>query len=187
MVIHWRSHAFKGFTVEAHGTVVLTARGTGSWSHPCVLSLVTVRIHMSGKLIRPAPLGSRELLLRMFEEPNLVAAVQALPAPALGKLIEHIGLADAGEIVALATTDQIRRIFDDDLWRSERPGQDETFAADRFASWLEIMLEAGEGFAAEKLAELPEDLVTLALSKQVLVVDLDELAATLAPSLSDDD
>ncbi|MBN2574866.1 MAG: UTP--glucose-1-phosphate uridylyltransferase [Deltaproteobacteria bacterium] len=75
-----------------------------------------------------------------MEQPNLVAAIEALPAPALGKLIDHVGLEDAGEIVALATTEQIRRILDDDLWRSEGPGQDESFAADRFALWLEIML-----------------------------------------------
>ena len=88
--------------------------------------------------------ASRALLTRILDEPNLVAAVQALPAPVLGKLIDHVGLEDAGEIVALASTEQLKRIFDDDLWRSERPGKDETFDASRFALWLEIMLEAGE-------------------------------------------
>lgn len=118
---------------------------------------------MSSKLTRPSPLGSRALLTRILDQPNLVAAIQALPAQALGRLIDHVGLEDSGEIVALATTEQLRRIFDNDLWRSERPGKDESFDAGRFALWLEVMLEAGEEFAAGKLAELPEDLVTLAL------------------------
>ncbi len=139
-----------------------------------------------------SPLPSRKvapraLLTRILDEPNLVAAVQALPAPALGKLIDHVGLEDAGEIVALATTLQLKRIFDDDLWRSERPGKDETFDANRFALWLEVMLEAGETFAAEKLAELPEDLVTLALHKHVLVINIEELALAMADRMSDDD
>jgi hypothetical protein len=132
-------------------------------------------------------LAPRALLTRILDEPNLVAAVQALPAPALGKLIDHVGLEDAGEIVALATTSQLKRIFDDDLWRSERPGQDETFDAHRFALWLEVMLEAGDAFAAEKLADLPEDLVTLALHKHVLVINIEELALAMADRMFDDD
>ena len=113
--------------------------------------------------------------------------MQSLPAAALGKLIDHVGLEDAGEIVALATTEQLRGVFDDDLWRAERPGQDETFDADRFGRWLEIMLEAGEEFAAERLVELPEDLVTLALAKHVLVVDIEAMAVAMSERQSDDD
>jgi hypothetical protein len=141
---------------------------------------------LPGKLRRSSP-GAHGLLARILEAPDLVAAVQGLPAAALGRLIRHVGLEDAGEIVALATTGQLRRIFDDDLWHSDRPGQDETFDADRFALWLEIMLEAGEAFTAQKLCELPEDLVTLALAKQVLVIDIDRLGVAMSNRRSDDD
>jgi len=141
----------------------------------------------SGKLTRPAPLGSRELLARMLEHPSLVAAVQSLPAPALTRLIGHVGLEDAGEIVALATTEQLRGVFDDDLWRSARPGEDEAFDAERFSLWLEVLLEAGEEVAARRLVELPEDLVTLGLLKQVLVVDIEEMAVAATSRRSDDD
>ena len=139
-----------------------------------------------------SPLPSRQatphqLLARILDQPNLVAAVQALPAQALGKLIDHVGLEDCGEIVALATTPQLKGIFDDDLWRSERPGKDETFDAKRFALWLEIMLEAGEDFAAQKLAELPEDLVTLALHRNILVINIEELAIEMSDGHSEDD
>jgi len=37
------------------------------------------------------------------------------------------------------------------------------------------MLEAGEDFVAEKLMELPEDMVTLALQRHILVINIDEL------------
>ena len=45
--------------------------------------------------------------------------------------------------------------------------------------WLEVMSEAGDAFIASKLSELPEDLVTLALHKHVLVLNLEELALSM--------
>ena len=123
--------------------------------------------------------SSRNLLARVLEAPELSAQIQALPAPVLGKLIDHVGLEDAGELVALATTAQLAEIFDEDLWRSARPGQDESFDAERFLVWLEIMLEAGERFVAERLAELPQDLVTLAFHRHLLVIGLDDLQSEL--------
>ena len=105
----------------------------------------------------------RALVARILEEPALVSAVQALPPAALMRLIDHVGLEDAGELVALATVDQLCRVFDEDVWQNARPGEDERFDPQRFTLWLEVMLEVGERFAADKLAELPEDLVELAL------------------------
>jgi hypothetical protein len=96
------------------------------------------------------------------------------------RLIDRVGLEDAGELVALATVDQLRRVFDEDVWRSARPGEEERFDAPRFTLWLEVMLEAGERFAADKLAELSEDELALALHDQILVLSLDELALLIA-------
>jgi hypothetical protein len=125
----------------------------------------------------------RRLLQRLLDEPALVARVQELPPRALGRLIDHLGLEDAGELIALATTEQLARIFDDDLWRSARAGGDERFDPARFTRWLEVMLEAGDAFVADRLTELPEELVTLALARSLLVADLDALVA----EISDDD
>jgi hypothetical protein len=97
----------------------------------------------------------------------------------LGDLIERIGLEDAGELVAFATTEQLAAVFDEDLWRSDRPGEDERFDADRFLLWLEVMLEAGDRFVAQKLFELPTDLVTLAFQRHLLVLDMDALIADM--------
>lgn len=129
--------------------------------------------------------SSRKLLARLLEVPDLSKEVQALPAPLLGKLIEHVGLEDAGELVALATTEQLAGVFEQDLWRSERAGEDERFDAQRFVLWLEVMLEAGDRFVAERLAELPQDLVTLAFHRHLLVMSLDDLRAEL--TAGDDD
>ncbi len=125
--------------------------------------------------------SSTELLLRILERPALVAAVRELPGAVLGKLIDRIGLEDAGELVALATTAQLERVFDDDLWRAERVGGDETFRPERFALWLRVMLDAGEGVLVQRLCELPQELLALAVHRLVLVLDVDVVAEQLAP------
>lgn len=125
------------------------------------------------RLVQPS---ARTLLARILDQPGLAQQVQTLPPPVLGKLINRIGLEDAGELVALATTEQLARMFDEDLWVNQRPGEEERFDAERFLVWLEIMLEAGESFVADRLAALPEDLVTLAFHRQLVVLNIDDLA-----------
>ncbi|MEZ4296673.1 MAG: DUF6178 family protein [Polyangiaceae bacterium] len=129
--------------------------------------------------VRPVRPTSRALLTRLLDEPDLPAHIQELPAPALSRLIDHVGLHDAGEILALATADQLAAVLDEDLWKNERPGEEERFDPARFVVWLEVLLEAGDAFVARKLAELPEDLVTLAFHHHVLVLDVDQLASDL--------
>ena len=53
---------------------------------------------------------SRTLLARLLDEPQLVKQVQALAPRALLGLIDHVGLEDPGELVALATVEQLERI-----------------------------------------------------------------------------
>ena len=125
--------------------------------------------------------SSTDLLLRILERPALVAAVRELPGAVLGKLIDRIGLEDAGELVALATTAQLERVFDDNLWRAERAGGDETFRPERFALWLRVMLDAGEELLVQRLCELPQELLALAVHRLVLVLDMDVVAEQLAP------
>lgn len=132
-------------------------------------------------LSRPRVPSSTNLLLRILERPALVAAVRELPGAVLGKLIDRIGLEDAGELVALATTAQLERVFDDDLWRAERAGGDETFRPERFALWLRVMLDGGDPLLVQRLCELPRELLALAVHRLVLVFDMDVLAEQLAP------
>ena len=129
---------------------------------------------------RTQPANPSTLLTRLLDQPALIDAVQSLPPASLLRLIERVGLEDAGELVALTTVEQLRRVFDEDVWRSGHPGQDERFDPARFTLWLEVMLEAGERFAADKLAELPEDLVELALHHHVLAISLEELALLIS-------
>ncbi len=124
-------------------------------------------------LQRYRPAASTQLVLHILERPELVAAVRELPGPVLGQLIDHVGLEDASELVALASTDQLAQVFDQDLWRASAPGADERFHAARFALWLHVLGEAGEAFLVQRLCALPRDLLVLAVHQLVLVLDLD--------------
>jgi hypothetical protein len=135
--------------------------------------------HSMTSLSRHHVPSSSALLMRILERPELVSAVRELPAPVLGQLIDRIGLEDAGELVALASTAQLERMFDDDLWKADHAGHDETFRPERFMLWLNVMREAGEDFLAKRLSELPQDLLTLAIHRLVLVIDMDVLSELL--------
>ncbi|HTE55206.1 MAG TPA: DUF6178 family protein [Kofleriaceae bacterium] len=134
-----------------------------------------------------SPAQPRHLLHRILDDARLVESVHALEPRALARLIRRVGLEDAGELISLATTEQLTEVFDDDLWRSPRPGVDESFDAVRFALWLEVMVEAGEAFAARRVSELDEDLISLALHRLVLVIDIDRLAVEMADRGEDDE
>lgn len=137
-------------------------------------------ITKAGASTRLSPVTSRDLLARVLDEPALVEAVRHLPAAALAGLVNRVGLEDAGEIVALATPEQLTSVLDADIWQSDRPGADEALDAERFAVWIEVLLESGAALAADKIVELPEELVTHALAQHVLVLDMDELGQELA-------
>lgn len=114
----------------------------------------------------------QQLLTHILDTPELISAVRQLDHRTLGRLIHHVGIEDAGELIALATTEQLQHVLDDDLWGGQ-PGKEESFDPSRFVLWLEVMLEAGEAPAAQRLTELPEDLVALGLFENMLVLDLE--------------
>src|SRR5215831_16519339 len=113
------------------------------------------------------------LLDRILETPDLPRVIQSLAPAALHGLVRACGLEDAGPIVALATTEQLLRVFDHDLWRSENAGDEEAFDADRFGLWLEVLAETGASAAARRIAEMDFDLVTAGISRSALVVDME--------------
>jgi len=114
-------------------------------------------------------------LNRLIELPDLARTIQALPARTFAALIRKVGVEDAGELVALATTEQLVQAFDEDLFVSNRTGERESLDVGRFVVWLEVLLEAGEVVAAERVAELDEDFVAHALGGLLLVFDADAL------------
>jgi hypothetical protein len=90
---------------------------------------------------------------------------------AFHRLIQSCGLEDCGELVALATPEQLSAVFDLDLWRSARPGMDEGFDAARFGVWLDVLAESGTALAAQRLAAIDVGLVVAAVGQFVSVFD----------------
>jgi hypothetical protein len=114
----------------------------------------------------------RGLLDRILNTPSLEHVVPRLRPDLLHRVIQTCGLEDCGEIVALATPEQLARIFDLDLWRAAKAGRDEQFDADRFGVWLEVLVESGADAAAQKLAGMDVDIVIAGLAQHALVYDI---------------
>jgi hypothetical protein len=124
----------------------------------------------------PAP---RTVLARLIDDPDVLERVRALPERSFAELVRRIGVEDAGEIVALASTSQLVAAFDEDLFANARPGEREVFDVERLVVWLEVLLEAGAEVAAARFAELSEDFVIRAISSLLLVLDDDALMTRL--------
>jgi hypothetical protein len=111
------------------------------------------------------------LLERILSTPHLAHVVPRLQPEVIHRVIQRCGLEDSSELVALATPEQLERVFDLDLWRAARPGRDEQFDADRFGVWLEVLAEAGADLAAQKLAEMDTAIVTAGFAQHLRVFD----------------
>lgn len=122
-------------------------------------------------LARQDATGGSGLLERILNTPGLEHVVPRLHPDLLHRLIQTCGLEDCSEIVALATPQQLQQVFDLDLWRAARAGEDEGFDASRFGVWIEVLLESGATGAAHKLAQIDVDVVIAGLAQHALVRD----------------
>ncbi len=107
----------------------------------------------------------------LTDNPALPAFVRTLQAPVLKRLIDHVGLHDAGDLIALTSTEQLREIFEVSLWESLEPGQAERLQPEKFLDWLDVMLEVGPAFAAQRLIELGDAFVVLNFAPLIKVID----------------
>src|SRR5258706_8591008 len=116
-------------------------------------------VHRIDSPAQRPPRDSRSLLDRILDVPQLARVVPQLQPEVLHRLIQRCGLEDCGELVALATPDQLARVFDLDLWRAGQPGLEEQFDPGRFGVWLEVLVESGASVAAQTLANMDAGLV----------------------------
>lgn len=126
-------------------------------------------------------LDSRGLLDRMLGAADLALVVPRLPPEVLHRVVQRCGLEDCGELLALATPEQLAGVLDLDVWRAEQPGLDEQFDADRFGVWIETLVESGAGAAAGIVARMDVDLVTAALAHHARVFDPAAVSPHMAP------
>jgi hypothetical protein len=117
------------------------------------------------------PLSSRNLLTTLLGNPDLPAFVQGLPAPVLKRLIDHVGLEDAGALLAVTRPDQFRDLFEASIWQSLTPGQADAPKPVEFLRWLAVMLDQGAAFAVERLHALGTEFVAAQFAPAVRVLD----------------
>ena len=141
----------------------------------------TTRQRSESSLVPSLP--ARSLIERILDTPNLAQVVPQLPPALLHQVIQTCGLEECGELVACASPAQLEGIFDLDLWRADGPGLDETFDADRFGVWLDVLVDVDAAVAARTVASLDVGLVTTGLAQHARVVHL----AAIPPAQSTDD
>ena len=107
---------------------------------------------------------------RLLNTPHLERVVSRLQPEVLHRVIQHYGLEECGEFIALASSRQIGRLLDADVWRT-RAGGDPVFDVERFGLWLSVLMQSGPGIAAGKLTGIDTDLVVAGLTGHIVVSD----------------
>ncbi len=123
------------------------------------------------ELVRTKP--SSQLLAQLIDLPSLPALVPQLKTPTLTRIIDSVGIDDAGPIVALTTTHQLRRVFDETLWKRLAPGVRERLSPEEFVRWLDVLNEQGQAFVAERLEALGVQFLASQLALVIEVQDKD--------------
>src|SRR5438034_243636 len=76
---------------------------------------------------------ARRRALAILDDPAAEKLVPSLPLQDLYYAIKEIGLADAADLVALASPEQIRGFLDLEVWERDR------FVTERADPWLELL------------------------------------------------
>jgi hypothetical protein len=140
------------------------------------------RIRGRGVLALPAEGDQRSLVDRILETPHLARAVPHFQPEVLHRVIETCGLEQCGELLALATPQQLAAVLDLDVWRAPQAGGDACFDAGRFGLWLQTLVDAGASVAAAKIAGMDIELMTAAFAQHARVFDL----ASVTPYMTTD-
>ena len=108
----------------------------------------------------------------LLDAPDPAEAVAALALPELYFLLKEVGLGEAGDLVVLATPEQIRGCLDMEIWDRDR------VQLEAAAPWLQALLDAGFEKLTQVWAGLDPELAALVLARSTIIYDhtLDEAA-----------
>lgn len=95
---------------------------------------------------------------------NSLTLTRSLSSEKLFYTLKEIGLADAVDLLALASPEQLRDMIDLDCWRKD------TVDDRRIASWLMLLDEAGSGKLAEWALHVDVELLVLLVKRHFEVV-----------------
>ncbi len=119
---------------------------------------------------KPPIEGARSRLLQTLRDsPALPSLLRTLQPSALARLVERVGINDAGELMAIVPTRNLLQALDESLWKSPAPGGTDVFDAQELVDWLEAWNEIGDEFVAERLARMSDDYRALCLSHLISV------------------
>ncbi|MSP60657.1 MAG: hypothetical protein EXR72_10015 [Myxococcales bacterium] len=110
--------------------------------------------------------GGRHLVDELLSEPDVARFLPTLPVQELYYAIREVGLADAHDLVALASPEQLRGFLDLAAWQREE------FDVERAAEWIDALIDAGPEKLAEGVEALDPELIALFLQRQARVYDL---------------
>ncbi len=116
------------------------------------------------------PKKKASIVATICSNQNLANAVKILDTSILLKVIERIGLEDSAAIVALCSESQLNELMDLDVWQ-QTPGQADEFESERFALWLEILVQLEPSETYKKIMQLDENFLVLGLSERIAVMD----------------
>lgn len=123
---------------------------------------------------------ARSALSALLEVEDLGTHLQRIAPADFTRLVSSIGLEDVGEILALATTEQLVAAADELLFSRQTAGEAERFSPTNFLTWLEVLSEAGAEEAAQRLLSMGEEFAAFAMASVLWVVDDESLAHRLS-------
>ncbi len=120
----------------------------------------------------PALFGARpsakKRLDAVLNDKDPAARVEAMPIVDLYYLIKDIGVEDAGDLVALATPEQMQGFLDLDIW--SRDQRDDAAAR----PWLAVLADAGFEKLTSVWRELDQELTAILLARWTRIYNLAE-------------
>jgi len=125
----------------------------------------------STRLERVQTRDAGSLLRKLSGNANLPTYIRQLPAPALTRLIDDVGLEDSQEILAFVTPEQLRQVLSTALWTGGRPGREEILDLDQFMRWLGVWMEDGERTLVQRVLELGADFTVMCFARLLTAVD----------------
>lgn len=104
----------------------------------------------------------------LVEADDGAALARTLPAQEVFSLIKEVGMEDAGDLLAITSTEQLTAFIDLDCWRGD------SFDEKAGLNWLTMLMECGEEKVLTTLDEMDYGLLVLWLKKHVDVTGPDE-------------
>lgn len=99
----------------------------------------------------------------IISHPDAKSVTRSLPAPDVYWLIKEIGLMDCGELIELASPEQMLFCLDMDIWHRWIPLTESLF------EWLGLLMESDQKTILEKVRALDQELLILFLKQEILV------------------